>query len=137
MEAVLTGAFLGMLMSSIFIAGGALLLLPYMGAHSPLVRVVAERGAPTRLVVLVVLAFYPTWAAIGAVTGLVYVAFEEGAPGGGLGSPNLAHTLTVIGLALLMATPAAYFARRSARGIFVLAMVFAGIFGWLLPYFAS
>ncbi len=136
-DAVLAGAFLGMPMASIFVAVGAVILLPYVDPKSPTVQLLAARDGNTTRFVTIVLAFYPAWATIGAVMGLVLVAIERGAPGAGMGSPNLVYTVVLVGLAVLMATPAAYFLRRSAPAVIVMGLSFAGVFGWALPHFAS
>ena len=136
-DAVVAGAFLGMLMASVFVSVGVVILLPYINPHSPTLQTLAERGGNSTRFVMIVLAFYPAWAAVGAVTGLVLVAIERGAPGDGLGSPNLVYTAVLVGFSILIGAPAALILRRSAIGVAVMGLSFAGIFGWALPHFAS
>ena len=136
-DAILAGAFLGMLMASIFVGIGLIILLPYVSPKSPTIQLLANRGGNSTRFVMIVLAFYPAWAAVGAVTGLILVAIDRGAPGDGLGSPNLAFTLALAGFAIIITTPLAYLLRRSAIAVTAMGLSFAGIFGWALPHFAS
>jgi hypothetical protein len=136
-DALVAGAFLGMLMASIFVGVGLLILLPYVNPKSPTIQGLANRGGNATRFVMIFLAFYPAWAAIGAATGLVLVLIERGAPGDGLGSPNLAFTAALVGFAVLVTAPLIYLLRRSAIAVAVMGLSFAGIFGWALPHFAS
>jgi hypothetical protein len=136
-DAVFAGAFLGMLMASIFVGVGAIILLPYVNPKSPTIQLLANRGGNSTRFVMIVLAFYPAWAAIGAATGLILVAIERGAPGDGLGSPNLAFTAALVGFSIIITAPLIYLLRRSAIAVAVMGLSFAGIFGWALPHFAS
>lgn len=136
-DSVIAGALMGLMMASVFVAVGAIILLPYVDPRSPQVQMLVERGGNSRRFVMVVLAFYPAWAVIGALAGLVLVAFERGVPGGGLGSPNLAFTAALLGFTLLGSAPAAMLLRRSAPAVVTMGLAFAGLFGWALPHFAG
>ena len=114
-DAILAGAFLGMLMASIFVGVGLIILLPYVNPKSPTIQSLANRGGNSTRFVMIVLAFYPAWAAVGAATGLILVAIERGAPGDGLGSPNLAFTAALVGFAIIVAVPLACLPSRRCR----------------------
>ena len=58
-------------------------------------------------------------------------------PGGGIGSPNVAYTLAILGIAVLLAAPLAIVLCRMLIGVLTLTLLFVAIFGWFLPYFAA
>ena len=135
--AVYAGAILGMMMASAFIAIGAVILMPYMDPKSARFMAFAQRRFSAHMVVMAVVAFYPLWAAIGALAGLVLVVFERAVPGAGLGSPNLAYTAALAGLAIMCFVPAGLMLKRSAPAVAALGLAFAGLYGWALPHFAE
>ena len=79
---------------------------------------------------------YPLWTLLGGVAGLVYRVSFEAFPGGGLGSQNLVFTLAVLLFAACVAAPILVALRRLPASAAVLIVVFAGNFGWLLPFMA-
>lgn len=135
-DAAIAGVFLGMLMASVFVSLGAIILFPYVDPKSNRIKLIAERGANTTQFVMAVLAFYPGWAVVGALTGLLFLAFERAVPSDGLGSPNLAFTLALLGFSVLITVPAAYLLARSKVAVVLMGLAFAGLFGWALPHFA-
>ena len=77
------------------------------------------------------------WTALGMVFGLALAGFNDRLPDGGLGSPNLAFTLFTLFWAVVAFTPMALPLRAARRQVVALAVVFAGVFGWLMPYLAE
>ena len=73
--------------------------------------------------------------AIGIVLGLALGGIEDRRPDGGLGSPNIAYTMLVVALTLVLAIPglAVPVVRRFALPA---AVAFAGLFGWAVPWLA-
>ena len=71
------------------------------------------------------------------IIGVLYLVSVEQAPGGGLGSPNLAFTAAVVVIGAAMAAPFALLLRRVVAGVVAIALAFIGVFGWMLPYFAE
>lgn len=135
-ESVIAGAMLGMMMASIFVALGAMAILPYLDPNSPRIQSMTAGGSTGRILAVVV-ALYLVWAAVGALTGLLNAALDRAVPGGGLGSPNLVFTSALLCLSVLLTVPAALVFRRSAPAIGAIGAAFAGLFGWALPYFAG
>ena len=137
MTTMLVGAASGLLMASIFVCAGALTLFPLVRDPSPQFRALMDRTPPGTMVIgLTVLAF-PVWGIIGAIIGVLYLISVEQAPGGGLGSPNLAFTAAVVVIGAAMAAPFAVLLRRVVAGVMAVALAFIGVFGWMLPYFAE
>jgi hypothetical protein len=94
----------------------------------------------TPVVALTVVLFWFTfllWTALGMILGLILMGFEDRAPQGGLGSPSLAFTLFIIFWSAVVFTPLAVLLRPWRRHVIIAAVVFLGIFGWLMPYLAQ
>ena len=72
---------------------------------------------------------------IGMLLGLLLLALNDRRPDNGLGSPNVAYTLTVVALtaAIVMPTLAVAAVRRWCV---VGALVFGAAFGWVMPWLA-
>ena len=136
MSYVIAGATVGLLMASVVVGVGPIMLFSLARDPSPFMRSMLEKVSPMPLMMALVVLAYPTWGVVGAALGLLYRASTVEAPGGGLGSPNLVYTLAIAVVALVMALPIALLLRRVAVGVAALTLTFAGLFGWLLPFFA-
>lgn len=89
-----------------------------------------HRVKPMTLMLGLVVLSYPTWTLLGGMLGLLYRLSVQQAPGSG----NLAYTLTLALVTLLLAVPGALLLRRVAWGVVAIAAAFMGIYGWLLPF---
>ena len=137
MSYVVAGVVSGLLMASAFVLAGQLMLFALARDPPPRLRAVLVR-VPTMLLTMgLAVVAYPTWALLGAMTGLVYRASSTGAPGAGMGSPNLTYTLGVVLAAAALAAPLAVILRKVAAGVAVWAIAFIGVFGWLLPFLVA
>ena len=88
------------------------------------------------LAIAVTLGTQAAWGAIGLGLGAIYWAIRDDAQAGA-GSPAWGFSLTIAllaGLALLFALAARL---PAARRLALLAILFAGLFGWLLPNLAE
>ena len=79
---------------------------------------------------------YPVWVGAGLAFGLLFAVSSTQFPGGGLASPNLVHTVLVAVATAVAVGLAVAVLRRVVIGTLSLGVVFAGVFGWLLPYLA-
>ena len=136
MSAMIAGAAGGMLFASVFVSAGTLMLFSLVRDRPPHLASTVTRLSGPLVFGMVVLA-YPTWAMIGALLGLAYLGVDEVNPGSGMGRPNLAFTLVMVVTALALAIPVLLLWRRMVAGVLVVALSFAGAFGWFLPHFAS
>ncbi len=136
MSAMIAGAAGGMLVASVFVSAGTLMLFSLVRDQPAHLGSTVTRFSGPLVFGMVVLA-YPTWDLIGAVRGLASLGVDEVNPGSGMGSPNLAFTLAVIVTALALAIPVLLLFRRMVAGVLVIALSFAGAFGWFLPHFAA
>ena len=136
MSYVVAGAFSGLLMASVCVALGPIALFMLAKEPSGVYSATLGKFPPMVLTMAVVVLSYPVWSVFGGLMGLAYrLAFTQ-APGGGVGSPNLVYTVTVAALTLLIGLPLAVLLRRIALWVSGFALLFVGVFGWLLPYFA-
>jgi hypothetical protein len=130
---------IGLLMASLFITAGMLTLFSLIKNPPPGFQPVFEKIPPARMAMSIVAVSYPFWAGVGGILGLLYQISAEQIPGGGIGSPNYVFTLAVVGLAIMSSIPFVVFLMRSRAviGIVSIALLFMGVFGWLLPHFAA
>jgi hypothetical protein len=124
-------------MASVFVGVGPIMLFYLAKDPSPQLRSLLNRVPPLALTMGLVVLAYPTWVGVGVAAGLLYRESTVLAPGGGLGSANLAYTLGVIVVAAMFAAPLMIGLRRIAAGLAALALVFIGLFGWLVPFMAG
>ena len=124
-------------MASVFVSVGALMAFALVKDPPPAMAVMLARFPPGGAVMAVVVLAYPVWGAVGIVMGLLFLAMQNGMPGGGLGSPNLAYSVAVTTAAALLAAPLTLLLRRVWQGVVGIAVSSAAIFGWLLPFLAS
>ena len=137
LERFIDGAVLGMLMASVFITVSMISLFLVLKNRREQMMPVMEKYPPMTLAMGIVAVSYPTWAVVGGALALLYRVSLEQAPGGGIGSPNLAYTLAIVGIAVLLAAPLAILFRRMLIGVLAITLIFVAIFGWFLPYFAT
>ena len=125
-----------MLMASVFITVSMISLFLVLKNRREQMMPVMEKYSPMTLAMGTVAVSYPTWAVIGGILAMLYQVCLKQAPGGGLGSPNLAYTLAILGIALALAAPLAIVFRRMLTGVLTITLTFLAIFGWFLPHFA-
>ena len=128
---------LGLLMASVFIAVGELMLFFIVKKRPPELRFLLDTMSPSFMAMGIVAVAFPMWGAIGAVTGVLYQISLNEVPGGGIGSPNMVFTLAVVIVSVLMAAPFFILLRSVLPYVVALTLIFVGLFGWFLPYFAA
>ena len=107
-------------------------------ATSPHLRQVLPEGTSLIAVSVILHTFiFLTFTAIGALLGLLLAGLEGRSPEGGLGSPNRAFTAFIIATAVIAVAPLALFASRQRLPLLGGGLLFAGVFGWLMPYLAQ
>ena len=137
MGALIAGVASGAFMASVFVTLGVFMAFALVKDPSPGMAVMLARFPPGGAVMAVVALAYPVWGAIGILMGLLFLALQNGMPGGGLGSPNMAYSIGVTTAAVLLAAPMMLLLRRVWQGVVGMAFFSAAIFGWLLPFLAS
>ncbi len=137
MNEMIVGLACGAFMASIFVTIGAWAVVRMADDPPPVMVRLLERHSPMRLVMPVVVLSYPVWGAAGMLFGLLFLASENAAPDGGLGSPNMFYTAVVAAIAVLAMPPALLLVRPARLQTVLTGALFAGVFGWMLPYFAT
>ena len=135
---ILAGLVCGLFMGTVFLG-----LLIYIFFNRDIYDRLAKRlppGIPPTLVMLsCVVGLPPAWAIFGAIAGALYHMATDASQGAGLGSSNSIFTLAILCLTVLLMLPALFLIiRRKKLGwlFFTINLIFAGIFGWLLPLLA-
>jgi len=77
---------------------------------------------------------FVAFTAIGMVFGMMLNGIESSSPAGGLGSPNRVYTSLVLGIIAIAVLPLAGFVPRWRTPLLSSGLLFAGVFGWLMPY---
>lgn len=137
LERFIDGAVLGMLMASVFITVSMINLFLVLKNRRERMMPIMEKYPPLTIAMGIVALSYPMWAVLGGALALLYRVSLEQAPGGGIGSPNLTYSLSILGISILLAAPLAILFRRMLIGVLTVTLTFVAIFGWFLPYFAS
>ena len=137
MTVVVAGMASGLAMALVFVTVWSLTLFSVAKAPSPRLATTFQKFPPGNMVLAGAVLAYPIWSIIGMVLGLFYHITNEQAPGGGLGSPNMLFTVAIIISTFVAVFPRLVFLRRFLKGLLVLTLAFAGVFGWFLPYFVN
>ncbi|MBI2908754.1 MAG: hypothetical protein HYX92_14020 [Chloroflexi bacterium] len=137
MAELIAGTACGFVLGSISVVVGALMLYRAASLIETLERFLPRAVTPTHVLAALALAVPVILGMAGGFLGLLYYLAKRLLPGAGLGSPNLAFTAAVLVMALAGALAASVLSRRHLQGFLTLAISFAAIFGWLLPYMAG
>ena len=137
MASFIAGAAAGLIYMLVFVAVAPVMVFSLARDSDSRAGAFVRRVNPTTLMLGLVVAAYPVWTLFGGMLGLLYRLSVQVSPGSGLGSGNLAYTLALALVTLLVAVPAAALLRRVAWGVVVIAMAFVGIYGWLLPFLVN
>ena len=133
-EAIIAGALLGLLMASVFVSGGALIFTKYITAESKVIKYVNTRRSPTLFVLIMIGLIYIMWSIVGIIHGAAFVLLEEINPANGLGSPNLVFTLVTLIFPASTILIIAYMNKTVLVKALPIILIFAGVFGWMLPH---
>ena len=133
-EAIISGALLGLLMASVFVSGGALIVTQYITPESSLIKFFNSRRRPTVFVLSMIVLIYVLWSVVGIIHGAAFVLIEKLNPLNGLGSPNLFFTLLTLAIPAFTTVIIAYPKKPALLKTLPIILIFVGIFGWMLPY---
>jgi len=134
---VLAGALAGMVMGVLSLAPMTILVSNLVLQSPSLRRRLAEGVSLTLLTLAATVAITVAWAILGVILGMAYYVVSTQVPGPGLLSPNAFFTLVMLLAALAFPLAVSAVARRWAWQGVALGALFAGVFGWLLPYLAQ
>lgn len=137
MNEVVAGAASGFLMGLVFITVGIFMLLFLAKTPPPLLKYALEQTPMVSLAVPLAALAFAFWGVVGLVMGAMYGVALRVAPGGGMGSPNMAFTLAIVVVGLAAFLPFLIVGRRVVYHLLAMSGGFLAVFGWFLPYFAS
>jgi len=136
---VLSGLICGLFMGSVSLGVLIYIFFTNRDIYDRLAKRLPPGIPPTLVMLSCVVGLPPAWAIFGAIAGALYNMAADASPGAGLGSSNSIFTLAIICLTVLLMLPALFFIikrKKLSWLLFVINLVFAGIFGWLLPLLA-
>jgi hypothetical protein len=136
---IVAGLICGLLMSSVFLGALIYIFLTNRDLYDRLAKRLPQGIPPTLVLLSLVVGLPPAWAIFGIIAGALYHLAVDASPGAGLGSSSSIFTLAIICLTVLLMLPALFLIiRRKKLGwlFFTINLMFAGIFGWLLPLLA-
>ena len=133
-EAIISGALLGLLMASVFVSGGALIITQYITPDSSVIKFFNSRRRPTFVVLLLIGIIYMLWSVVGIIHGAAFVLIGKINSLNGLGSPNLILTLLTLILPGFVILIIAYTKKPALLKTLPIILIFVGIFGWMMPY---
>ncbi len=130
---ILAGLLTGLIMSTVFLGAFIYLLASNRDAYERLAERLPSGISPLVFLLVVVFGIPPVWMVLGAIAGLAFNLIESAAPDGGLGSGNLLVTIIALCIGVLAAILSFVLKRDFSGTSLLVALAFAGIFGWLLP----
>ncbi len=137
MAEVFSGFVLGYAMSLVFTAVAAVMVVDARSRVPYLARAIAPNINAAMLAVPISLIAFLVWTMVGMILGLLYRGALDHLPGAGLGSPNWSYTLGVLLFTLAVLAVVFYGWQRLPWPAAALGALFAGLFGWALPYMAK
>ena len=136
MDILIAGLASGVFMAQAFITIGCVTAFFALKDPPPMVALTLARFPPGVFIMTIVVFAYPVWGVIGIVSAFLLLAFQNAAPGEGLGSPNLVYTAFVSLASVALAIPVIVMAKRLWSGVVGITLSSIAIFGWLLPLLA-
>ena len=136
---VVAGIICGLLMGSVSLGALIYIFLTNRDLYDRLAKRLPAGIPPTLVMLSLVVGVPPAWAIFGAIAGALYHMAADASPGAGLGSSNSIFTVAILCLTALLMLPALFLIiKRKKLGwlFFTINLMFAGIFGWLLPLLA-
>jgi LPXTG-motif cell wall-anchored protein len=136
---VVAGIICGLLMGSVSLGALIYIFLTNRDLYDRLAKRLPAGIPPTLVMLSLVVGVPPAWAIFGSIAGALYHMAADASSGAGLGSSNSIFTVAILCLTVLLMLPALFLIiRRKKLGwlFFTINLMFAGIFGWLLPLLA-
>ena len=137
MSFLVAGLATGALMAQTFVMIGCLTAFFLLKNPPPHLQQTLSKYTPGTIVLGMVAASYPLWGVVGVLSSFLFVAFQNGFPGGGLGSANLVYTAGVALAAITLAAPILVLLKGVRIGISCIVLSAILIYGWLLPLLAT
>jgi hypothetical protein len=134
MPQVLAGLVCGFALALIVAPIAAVALVRARVASPALARVLPEGTSLVAASLILHVFAFLSMTAVGMFLGLLLAGLEERSPDGGLGSPNRVFTAFVLAAGAIAVGPLALFVPRLRLPLLAGGLLFAGLFGWFMPY---
>ena len=137
MAEVFSGFVVGYAFSLLFTGVAAVMLIEARGRVPYLAKAIAPNIGAVQLAVPISILAFLAWTLVGLLLGLAYRAARLNLAGGGLGSPNWPFTLAIVMATVVFLAIVLYAWRRVPWRVLLMALAFAGMFGWGMPHLAE
>ena len=137
MAEVFSGFVVGYAFSLLFTGVAAVMLIEARGRVPYLAKAIAPNIGAVQLAVPISILAFLAWTLVGLLLGLAYRAARLNLAGGGLGSPNWPFTLAMLMATVVFLAIVLYAWRRVPWRVLLMALAFAGMFGWAMPHLAE
>jgi len=134
---VFSGFVVGYAFSLLFTGVAAVMLIEARGRVPYLAKAIAPNIGAVQLAVPISILAFLAWTLVGLLLGLAYRAARLNLAGGGLGSPNWPFTLAIVMATVVFLAIVLYAWRRVPWRVLLMALAFAGMFGWGMPHLAE
>ncbi len=136
MAEVFAGLICGYALALVATPVGAIALVRARATNEQLQRLVPPATSLVAISIILHGLAMLTLTALGILLGLLLLGIENGNPAGGIGSPNRVFTAFIIATSVIAVAPLALFSRSPRLPLLAGGLLFAGMFGWLMPYLA-
>ena len=137
MAEVFSGFVVGYAFSLLFTGVAAVMLIEARGRVPYLAKAIAPNIGAVQLAVPISILAFLAWTLVGLLLGLAYRGARLNLAGGGLGSPNWPFTLAMLVATVVFLAIVLYAWRRVPWRVLLMALAFAGMFGWGMPHLAE
>jgi hypothetical protein len=134
---VFSGFVVGYAFSLLFTGVAAVMLIEARGRVPYLAKAIAPNIGAVQLAVPISILAFLAWTLVGLLLGLAYRGARLNLAGGGLGSPNWPFTLAMLVATVVFLAIVLYAWRRVPWRVLLMALAFAGMFGWGMPHLAE
>ena len=134
MNTLVAGAATGLLLASFLVTFFCTTLYVMYRNRNQFAIDLLENKSPSRIIFPFVVLINPSAAAGGIVFAYLFLVLEKNFPDNGLASPNLLYTGLVLFISFTMTVPLIFLAKNYWTHLVGLAIIFALLFGWLIPY---
>ena len=134
MNTLVAGAATGLLLASFLVTFFCMALYAMYRNRSRFAIGLLDDKSPSRIIFPFVVLVNPSAAAGGIVFAYLFLVLEKNFPYNGLASPNLIYTSLVLFISVSMIIPLILLAKNYWIHLVSMAVIFALLFGWLIPY---
>ena len=137
MNYIIAGIFSGIIMASVTLSVVPFTIFLLAKNPTPGFKIFLARVPPIYITMGLVIVSYPLCILVGGIAGLLYSMSINEFPRAGLGSQNMAFSITTVVFGIGISSTLVFLLRQAYISIAILTLVFVGNFGWILPFLAK